>query len=135
MSLNLAILNVRGMRDPSKCSCFLGEPANFGVDVAAMQATNFTWAVDYWVLEDDFVVLSAYGCRISVGVSLLVGPSLNADVNLVFANDGGRLVVGEVAVKSFEFWVTAVYAPNIKAVRISFFDGWCRSAIIGNGQF
>ena len=62
------------------------------------------------VLESDFNVFSAYGSRTSVGVSLLVGRSLDADVDVVFAGDGGRLVV---AVKSFKFRLVAVYAPNI----------------------
>ena len=73
------------------------------------------------MLEDNDVVLSAYGSRSSVGVFLLIGRSLNADVNLVLADDGGLLVIADVTVKSFEFRVVAVYAPNIAAERISFF--------------
>ena len=34
---------------------------------------------------------------------------------------GSRLVVADVAVKSFKFRVIAVYAPNIVAERVSFF--------------
>ena len=37
------------------------------------------------MLEKDFAVFSAYGCRNSAGVSLLVGRSLYADINFVFA--------------------------------------------------
>ena len=77
--------------------------------------------MDCRVLEDDFVVFSAFGSRWGTGVSLLVGPSLDAIVNLVFASDGGRLVVADVAVKTFEFLITAVYAPNTAAERRSFF--------------
>ena len=51
----------------------------------------------------NYVVLSVYCSRCSVEVSLLIGRSLNTDVNLVLANDGGRLVVADVAVKTFEF--------------------------------
>ena len=54
-------------------------------------------------------------------VSLLIGRSNNADVNLVLADYGGRLVVADVAVKSFKFQAAAVYAPNITARRVSFF--------------
>ncbi len=50
--------------------------------------------------QADFNVFSAYGSRTSVGVSLLVGRSLDADVDVVFAGDGGRLVVADVAVKT-----------------------------------
>ncbi len=66
-------------------------------------------------------VFSAYGSRTSAGVSLLVGRSLDADVDVVFAGDGGRLVVADVAAKSFEFRLVAVYASNIAAERVSFF--------------
>ena len=36
--------------------------------------------------------------------------------------DGGRLVVADVAVKSFKFRLVAVYAPNIVVERVSFFS-------------
>ena len=121
MSLNIATLNVRGLRDPSKCTRLLGELKNLGVDVTAVQETHFTCGVDCRMLESDFNVFSAYGSRTSVEVSLLVGRSLDADVDVAFAGDGGRLVVADVAVKSFQFRLIAVYAPNIVAERVSFF--------------
>ena len=74
------------------------------------------------MLEDDYVVLSAYSSHSSIGVFLLIGHSLNADVNLVLADDRGQLVVADIAIKSFEFWVAAVYVPNILAERVSFFQ-------------
>ena len=86
-----------------------------------MQETHFTCDADCRVLESDFNVFSAYGSRISAGVSLLVGRSLDADIDVVFAGDGGRLVVVDVAVKSFKFRLVAVYASNIAAERGSFF--------------
>ena len=73
------------------------------------------------MLESDFNVFSAYGSCTSAGVTLLVGRSLDADVDVVFAGDGGRLVVVNVAVKSFKFRLVAVYASNIAAERVSFF--------------
>ena len=120
MALNLATLNVRGLRDPGKCTRLLGELKTLGVDVAAVQETHFTCGADCRVMESDFNVFSAYGSRTSVGVSLLVRRSLDADVDVVFAGDGGRLVVADVAVKSFKFRLVAVYAPNIVVERVSF---------------
>ena len=99
----------------------LGELKKLCVDVAAVQETHFTCEADCRVLENDFNVFSAYGSNFSAGVSLLVGRSLDADVDVVFAGDGGRLVVADVAVKSFKFRLVAVYAPNIAAERVSFF--------------
>ena len=121
MYLNLATLNARRLRDPIKCVRLLGELSNLSVKVTAVQETHVTCAVDYWVLEKDFVVLSAYSSRSSAGVSLLIGRSFDADVNVVFAGDGGRLIVADVTVKSFEFMVAAVYAHNIAVERASFF--------------
>ena len=121
MALNLATLNVRGLRDSSKCTRLLAELKTLGVDVAAVQETHFTCGADCRVLEKDFNVFSAYGSRASAGVSLLVGRSLDADVDVVFAGDGGRLVVADVAVKSFKFRLVAVYAPNFAAERVPFF--------------
>ena len=121
MALNLDTLNVRGLRDSSKCACLLAELMNLRVNAPAMQETHFICTADYRVLENDFNVFSAYGSRSSAGVSLLVGRSLDADVNVVFAGDRGRLVVADVAVKSFEFWLVMVYAPNIAVERVSLF--------------
>ena len=121
MALNLTILNAKGLRDPSKCMHLLGELSNLSVVVAAVQETHFTCAMDSRVLGNDYLVLSAHGSRSSIRVSLLIGRRLNADVNLILADDGGSLVTADVAVKSFEFQVTAVYAPSITAERVSFF--------------
>ena len=104
MTLNIASLNARGLRDPSKCSRLFGELSNHSRE-----------------LENDYVVFSAFGSHCSAGVFQLVGRRLNADVNLDFAGDGGRMVVADVAIKSFEFQEVAVYAPNCIGERHSFF--------------
>ena len=36
MTLNLACLNVRGLRDPSKCALLLNKLSNLNVDVTAL---------------------------------------------------------------------------------------------------
>ena len=119
MALNLATLNVRGLRDSSKCARLLDELSNLRVDVAAVQETHFICAADCRVLKND--VFSAYGSRNSAGVSLLVGCSLDADVNVVFAGDKGQLVVADVAVKSFRYRLVVFYALNTIVERVSFF--------------
>ena len=53
MTLNLASLNVRGLRDSSKCTRLLAELKNLGVDVAAVQETHFTCGADCRLLESD----------------------------------------------------------------------------------
>ena len=121
MTLNLDTLNVKGLRDSIKCARLLAVLKNRRVNVTAVQETHFLCAADCRVLENDFNVFSAYGSRTNVGVSLLVGLGLDADVNVVFEGDEGRLVEADVAVKSFEFRLVAVYAPNIAAERVSFF--------------
>ena len=74
ITLNVASLNVRELRDSRKCARLLSELLNQCVDVATVQDTHFP-------------------CK-------LVECSLNAIVNLVFTDDGGRLVVTDVAVKA-----------------------------------
>ena len=80
--------------------------------VAAVQETHLTCSADGRVLENDYVVLSAYGCRSSVGVSLLIGRSFDADVSLVLGDDRAGLLWPMLPL-SFEFQLAAVYAPNI----------------------
>ena len=133
MSLSLSTLNSRRLRDPSKRVCLLGELSTLSVDIAAVQKTYFTCAADCRVLERDFVVLSAYGSRSSARISLLVGHSLEVDVNIVFTGDGGQLVVADVAVKSFMFRVVAVYVLNITGKRLApFRDDPKRLVLVGD---
>ena len=121
MALNLATLNVRGMRDSNKCAHLLGELKNLSVNIAAVQETHFICTADCQLLEGDFNIFSACGSCSSARVSLQVGHSLDADVDVVFAGDRGRLVVADVAVKSFKFQLVVIYAPNIAVERASFF--------------
>ena len=70
MALNLASLDVRGLRDPSRCSNLLGELSNLGVNFTAVQETHFICVVDCWVLEGDFINFSAFGSRSRAGEAL-----------------------------------------------------------------
>ena len=54
------------------------------------------------------MVLSAFSNHCSAGISQLIERSLNPIVNIVFADDRGRLVVVDVAAKSFAFGVVLV---------------------------
>ena len=78
------------------------------------------WTVGCWRTSN---VFSACGSRSSAGFYLLVGRSLDTNVNVVFAGDGDRLAY--VAVKSFDLRLVVVYAPNIAVERVSLF---CRLA-------
>ena len=99
-------------------ACWTQDPQ---VNVAAVKETNFIWNVDSRVLENDLNVFSAYSSRSSTGVSLLVGRSHDAYVEVVFAGDGGRLVVAEFSVTSFKFRLVVVY---VLRRGFPFFVGW-----------
>ena len=114
-------------RKMKSCARLLGEPSNLSVNVTAVQETQFISAADARVLEDDFVVLSTLGGRCSAGVTLLIGHSLNVDVDLVFGDDEGRLVITDAAVKSFTFR----FMRPINLVRDAlFFSSWSRPSAI-----
>ena len=66
----------------------LAELKKLRVNVAAVQETHFICAADCHVLGNNFNVFSAYGCRTIAGVSLLVGRSFDAGVDVVFAGYG-----------------------------------------------
>ena len=72
ISLNLATLNARGLRNPSKFARLLGELSNLSVNVNAVKETHYICAADCLVLKNDFAVFSACGRHNSAGVSLLV---------------------------------------------------------------
>ena len=63
----------------------------------------------------------AFDSRCSARASLLAGRCFNAIINLVFTEDGDRLIVADIAFKTFEFRVVTVYASNIVGEWRSFF--------------
>ena len=90
------------------------------MNVTVVQETYFICAADCRVQENDFHVFSAYGSCSSAGVSLLVGRSLDADVNVVFVSDGVGCLWPMLPL-SFKFRLVVVYAPNTPAESVSFF--------------
>jgi len=122
MSLLLASLNARGLRDTSNASRLREELRSLGVDVAAVQETHFISDADGRVLGGNhlYEVYSAFGDLCGRGVSLLVKSSLGAVTDIVYAGAGGRLIVADIAVASNKFRVIAVYAPHRPGERGSF---------------
>ena len=64
----MVCLNVRELKDPSKSACLLDELSNLSVDVTAMHETHFICTADSQMLENNFLVLSAFGGHCSIGV-------------------------------------------------------------------
>lgn len=77
MSIKLASLNTRDLRDRGKAIGRLRDLGLVGVSAAAIPETHFLCNVDARVLSSDFVY-SVYEDKRSGGVSLLVKSSLNA---------------------------------------------------------
>ena len=122
MTLNLTSLNLRGLRDSSKCARLLAEHKNIGGDFAAVQEAHFTCGADWRVLESDF-----NGSRTSAGVSLLVGCSLDADVDVVFAGDGAGWLWLMLPLKvSSSVWLQFMRPISLRR-GFPFFVGWRRS--------
>ena len=65
MTLNLAGVNMRGLRDLSKCAHLLGDILIICVDVITVQETHFICTADSRVLENNFVIFSADESRYS----------------------------------------------------------------------
>ena len=120
MTLNNAIFNVQRVSDWRFAVRVLGKLKTHCVDVVDVQETHFILKKGDDVLEVEYVI-SAFGYRISAGVPLSIEGSLNVDVYVVLVNEVERLVVVDVAVRSFKFRVVAVYAPSIPWERLSLF--------------
>ena len=112
MALTLASMNVIELMDRSRGTRVLSEVSNLDMDEAEVQETHFICERGCQVLKRNCVVLSAFDNHYGAGVSLLVEQGLEADISLVFAGDCVRLVVVDVAMKSFLFRVVAIYVPN-----------------------
>ena len=72
------------------------------------------WRTTWWSFQHSVATI--------VLRSLLDRCNLNTIVNLVFVDDGGWLVVADIAVKWFEFWVVMVYALRITGESHSLFQ-------------
>ena len=123
MAINIANLNVRGLRSREKTDRLLKDLLDLKVDVAAIEETHFVRPVDSRVLANDYYVVSDYGNNVSRGVSLLVRCALNPRIDIVHRSRVGRAIVADVAIRDFTFRVVAAYAPNIRGERVSFFRG------------
>ena len=123
MALNVASLNARGLQSVSKQSSLLKELKSHDVDVAAIEETHFVSASDSRVLAKGYSVVSTYGTTRSRGVSLLVKSVLQPRLSVFHRDAAGRLIVVDVAIKSFNFRVIAIYAPNDQGKRVVFFSG------------
>ena len=121
MDLYLSSFNARGLRNASSAASLLKNLLEYGIDVAALQETNFTCPRDERVFENDYVVYSAYTASRGAGVSLLVKRSLNAVVNLLYTDTQGRLLVADLSVNGKKFRVATVHAPNKSVERRTFF--------------
>ena len=101
----------------------------------------------YWrwgLLSAEGRLFSAYSSSCNARVSLLVQRNLTI-VSLIFADDEVCLLVFNVAVKSLEFRVAAVFASNIAGEFPFFFffffffffsfEGWRCSSTTRNGYF
>ena len=122
MSLNLATSNARGLRDPSKSAHLLGKLSKLSVS------------------ERDSLFICVADCRLccsfsiteTAGVCLLIGPSLDADVNVVFTGQGAGWLCPMLPLKaSSSGWQRFMHrfgrvAPCLfSLVRgILSFDGW-----------
>ena len=121
MTLDLASLNVKRLRDARKSVHLLAELSNLCIDVAAVQENHFICMENCRMLERDYVVASDFGVCCNAGFSLLIGCRPKADIGVVFAGDGGRLIMANVAVKEFDFRMVTVYGLNSIAERRSLF--------------
>ena len=121
MDLYLSSFNAHGLRNASSAASLLKNLLELGIDVAALQETNFTCPRDERVFENDYVVYSAYTVSRGAGVSLLVKRSLNAVVNLLYTDTQGRLLVADLSVNGKKFRVATVHAPNSSVERSRFF--------------
>lgn len=64
MSLRLASLNVKGLRNKGKSSGLLRDLESLSVDVATIEETHFSSDRDTHVLRDKFGVFSAYSLQV-----------------------------------------------------------------------
>ena len=118
MTLNPTSVNMRELRDHDKCARLLEEFSNLGVDVATVQITlRLCSRLECWRMTLSFlqhtraaVVLESF-CDLDAALTQMS----------ILSGDGDRLVVADVALKTFEFRVVVVYAHNTAEERHFFF--------------
>lgn len=82
MSIMLACLNARGLRDWDKAARLFRDLLSFGVDVTTIEETQFVCETDACVLSSEFVVHSGYGDQRDKGVFLLVKRTLGTKMDV-----------------------------------------------------
>ena len=133
MTLNLATLNERGLRDSESVeACLLNLRTSGWMSWQCKRRNSFALrTAACWR-----TIFSAYGSRSSAGVSLLVERSFDADVDVVFAGDGTgtdwfRPMLPLKVSSSGCLWFMS---PISLRRGFPFFVGWRRSWMIQSGQ-
>ncbi|KAI4886392.1 hypothetical protein NFI96_001747 [Prochilodus magdalenae] len=121
--LRVGSLNVNGFRDRVKQSLFAELLSLKQLHVCFLQETHSTddMAADYglWWKGDCFL---SHGTNLSLGVAVLLAPSLKAAILSKSEVVPGRLLVVRASVFEHTFTFINVYAPNRGPDRVDFFS-------------
>lgn len=114
VALNLASLNVCGMRDVSKRGWMFDWVRQHNIDIFLCQETHCRSLVEGRVWEKEWGgrAFWSFGFGHSLGVGILVRRNLNLENVSFYSHPSGRLVLINFLFEGCEFRVINVYAPN-----------------------
>lgn len=122
-TLRVGSLNVNGMRDKSKADTVIEFIKLKKLDVIFLQETHSDAnnEVDWRLWWRNECVLT-HGTNLSAGTAILFSPSIKAKVLKKSEIEPGRCLAVKVDLNGLVFTFVSVYAPNIGAERIFFFN-------------
>ena len=124
MALNIASLNVNGIRDNVKRTTIFHWLKSQKYDVCMLQEThcNTQQDVTLWSKEWNGKAFWSLGTNMSKGVVFLIKPGLDLDIVKEEKDNEGRYIHIDVKIDDVTFSFINVYAPNNPVDRKKFFN-------------
>ena len=118
-NLKLYSFNVRGIRDLMKRKLIFRHLKNkYPGGIYLLQETHSTVECETkWRLEWNGDIFYNHGKSDSCGVAMLVSPSLDFDVSVLFNDNCGRLLITKIECNDQVFQVCNIYAPTRDKVK------------------
>ena len=114
-------LNVRGMREQTKRRSIFSYLKDQKADFYFLQET-YSDANDesMWQCERGGKILFSHGTHHSKGVCILLDPTANSNVEYLFSNNTGRIVLISTYLNGVKTSLCNIYAPNNQSDQLEF---------------
>lgn len=122
LDFELLSLNVRGLNEEKKRRSIFRWIKQLSVDVCLLQETYSTPEVEnLWKNEWRGRIVYSHGTNHARGVAILIKPDLDIDIENIFCDDSGRIIILSAKIQNTDCNIINIYSPNDEKSQCHFF--------------